>query len=141
MKEKDEARIISINSESFSIYKKDRQVKIILKDIDEIGENTYTEEIWAIISNKTQEYLTVEQMISDYKSRETLISNIVNITIKNNISGVVIDASKFNNYNNIMKFINELAPRLYEIGIITAVRNLPEEMEEELVKTVDYIIK
>lgn len=146
MKEKQQAKQLSIKSNEFTIYKENIKIKVTTQDLLNIEEryvptnnNSTKQELWGIFSNeKLKDY--IDTSISDYQKREELINNIVSKTIKNNISGVIIDFSNFNDYKDVIKFVNELMPRLREIGIITGIVINEGMKEEDFLKVVDYIV-
>lgn len=71
--------------------------------------------IWTIISNDSLQDTTSE-ILNDYKLREALINNIVNLVVLNNLDGVNIDFENIKESDKDMfsRFIIELAPRLTE---------------------------
>lgn len=71
--------------------------------------------IWTIVSNDSLQDTTSE-ILNDYKLRETLINNIVNLVVMNNLDGVNIDFEnvKESDKDVLSRFIIELAPRLAE---------------------------
>lgn len=146
MKEKQQAKQLSIKSNEFTIYKENIKIKVTTQDLLNIegryvptNNNSTKQELWGIFSNeKLKDY--IDTSISDYQKREELINNIVSKTIKNNISGVIIDFSNFNDYKDVIKFVNELMPRLREIGIITGIVINEGMKEEDFLKVVDYIV-
>lgn len=146
MKEKQQAKQLSIKNNEFTIYKENIKIKVTTQDLLNIegryvptNNNSTKQELWGIFSNeKLKDY--IDTSISDYQKREELINNIVSKTIKNNISGVIIDFSNFNDYKDVIKFVNELMPRLREIGIITGIVINEGMKEEDFLKVVDYIV-
>lgn len=146
MKEKQQAKQLSIKNNEFTIYKENIKIKVTTQDLLNIegryvptNNNSTKQELWGIFSNeKLKDY--IDTSISDYQKREELINNIVNKTIKNNISGVIIDFSNFNDYKDVIKFVNELMPRLREVGIITGIVINEGMKEEDFLKVVDYIV-
>lgn len=142
MKEAEDAKSLSINSNTFTTYKGNTKVRVIIENLSNI-EETYTNEnlleneiLWAKINNSV---LQENNNIDTYDNRLELINNMLAKIMKNKISGVVID---FENVNaGTIKLINELLPRLREIGITTSLKDNSGLNEEDFVKTVDYIIK
>lgn len=143
MKKKGEAKEILINSTELTIYKENVKTKITIQnivDVEKPYEKTNTEELWVILSNENlEEY--IDNVMSDYKKREELINAIINKMVKNNLSGIIIDFTGFNNYENVLKFVNELMPQLREIGITTGIKINEGIKKEDFIKIVDYIIK
>lgn len=78
--------------------------------------------VWPIIANNMQKQTTSE-ILNDYKLRQKLINNIVNLAIENNFDGVNIDFEYMNMSDKDMfsRFIIELAPRLKELGMVLSV--------------------
>ena len=145
MEEVIETKQLSINSNEFTIYKGNVKTKVILQDMLEIEEEykanqSEAQELWAIFSNEQLEQY-INNTIHEYQKREELINNIVNKAMRHNISGVIIDFSKLNNYENFVKFVNELMPRLREIGVTTGIKINEGIEEKDFLKTVDYIVK
>ena len=78
--------------------------------------------IWTIISNDSLQDTTSE-ILNDYKLRETLINNIVNLVITNNLDGINIDFENIKeaDKNMLSRFTIELAPRLTEYDKVLSV--------------------
>ena len=141
MKEKEDAKGLSISNNTFTTYKGNQKVRVIIENINNI-EETYSKEnllenevLWAKINN---EVLEGNNAISNYNLRLEIINNIINKVIKNKISGVLVDFEDIN--ESTLKFINELLPRLREIGITTGLKVNAGLNGEDFVKVVDYII-
>ena len=82
-------------------------------------------------------------MLKNYASREKLINNIVSAIVKYNFDGITIRFEKVEDTENLIHFIEELAPRMREMGKVlvfdtTRIENMPLERIE---KKVDYVIK
>ncbi len=106
--------------------------------------------VWPIISNNSDQPTTSE-ILNDYKLRENLINNIVNLTLEYNIDGINIDFEYIKNSDKDMfsRFIIELAPRLKEYGKVLSVDvTAPDGSEDwsmcynryKIAKVADYII-
>lgn len=142
MKETDDAKIISTTNNTFTIYQDGLKVRVIVENLNNIGE-TYTtdnllknEVLWAKINNNI---LSEGDEVRLYNSRLEIINSILSKVMKNKISGVIID---FENVNqDTLKLINELLPRLREIGVSTAIKMNSGLNEEDFIKVVDYIVK
>lgn len=78
--------------------------------------------VWPMISNNSDKPTTSE-ILNDYKLRQNLINNIVNLAIENNFDGINIDFEYMNMSDKDMfsRFIIELAPRLKELGMVLSV--------------------
>ena len=106
--------------------------------------------VWALVSNNSYKTPTSE-ILNDYKLREYLISQIVNIAIKYDLDGINIDFEYMNESDRDMfsRFIIELAPRLKEYGKVLSVDvTAPDGSAEwslcynrnKIGKVADYII-
>ncbi len=109
--------------------------------------------IWAIVSNSCSPDIqdTTTEILNDYKLREKLINNIVNLTLKYQLDGINIDFEyiKVSNRDMFSQFIIELAPRLREYGKVLSVDvTAPDGSEDwsecynrhKLGKVADYLI-
>ena len=78
--------------------------------------------IWAMVSNNSYQETTSE-ILNDYKLREKLINNIVNVALEYDLDGINIDFEyvKMSDKDMLSRFIIELAPRLRDIGKILSV--------------------
>lgn len=78
--------------------------------------------VWALVSNNSYKTPTSE-ILNDYKLREYLINQIVNMAIKYDLDGINIDFEYMNESDKDMfsRFIIELAPRLKEYGKVLSV--------------------
>lgn len=78
--------------------------------------------VWPMISNNSMKETTSE-ILNDYKLREKLINNLVNLVLENNFDGINIDFENIYKDDNDMftRFIVELAPRLKEYGKVLSV--------------------
>ncbi len=118
---------INVVSPSFA-YVKNEQAELQTK-IGEAGknyinwahENKY--KIWAAVSNNEVGKEKTSQILNDYKLREKLINNIVNLSTTYDIDGINIDFEymKEEDKNVFSRFIIELAPRLKEYGKVLSV--------------------
>lgn len=83
-------------------------------------ENGY--KVWPMISNNAWKDTTSE-ILNDYKLRENLIGNILNLVTSYNIDGINIDFEYMKEEDKDMfsRFIIELAPRLKEYGKVLSV--------------------
>jgi len=106
--------------------------------------------VWPAISNNSYAQTTAE-ILNDYKLREKLINNIVNLAIEYNVDGINIDFEniKAPNKEVFTRFIIELAPRLKEYGKVLSVDvTAPDGSEDwsmcydryKIAKVSDYII-
>ena len=143
-----EAKELFIEGGNFTFYNKDIKTNVVLKnmlEIDEeyvptINEENQKEEMWAVLSNNNiEEYL--ESVIKDYEQRQELITSIVRKLNKNNISGLILNLQNINDYDSTQKFIQELTPRLREIGICVGVKINDEIKEKDFINIVDYLVK
>lgn len=88
--------------------------------IDWAHSNNY--KVWPMVSNNSNKRIA-SKILNDYKLREKLINNIVNLAITYNLDGINIDFEYMNMSDKEMfsRFIIELAPRLKEYGKILSV--------------------
>ncbi len=97
-------------------------------NIGQAGENYITwahnndYKVWAMVSNNSMKETTSE-ILNDYALRETLINNIVALTMNYEIDGINIDFENIYEKDKDMfsRFIIELAPRLREYGRVLSV--------------------
>ena len=143
-----EAKELFIEGGNFTFYNKDVKTNVVLKNMLEIeeeyvptiNEENQKEEMWAVLSNNNiEEYL--ESVIKDYEQRQELITSIVRKLNKNNISGLILNLQNINDYDSTQKFIQELTPRLREIGICVGVKINDEIKEKDFINIVDYLVK
>lgn len=73
--------------------------------------------VWAMISNESM-IDTTSEILNDYKLRDKLINNIVDLVIKYNLDGINIDFENMYMEDKAMfnRFLIELEPRLNEMG-------------------------
>lgn len=73
--------------------------------------------VWAMISNESM-IDTTSEILNDYKYRDKLINNIVNLVVKYNLDGINIDFENMYMEDKAMfnRFLIELEPRLNEMG-------------------------
>ena len=78
--------------------------------------------VWAMVSNNSMKETTSE-IVRDYTLRETLINNIVKLTMDYEIDGINIDFENIYQEDKefFSRFIIELAPRLREYGKVLSV--------------------
>ena len=78
--------------------------------------------IWAMVSNNSYQDTTSE-ILNDYKLRETLIDNIVNVVLQYNLDGINLDFEyvKVTDKDMLSRLVIELAPRLREYGKVLSV--------------------
>lgn len=106
--------------------------------------------VWAMISNNSMKETTSE-ILRDYSLRETLINNIVALTMDYDIDGINIDFENIYQEDKEMfsRFIIELAPRLREYGKVLSVDVTAPDGSEDwslcydryvIGKEADYII-
>ena len=135
-----EAKELFIEGGNFTFYNKDVKTNVVLKNMLEIeeeyvptiNEENQKEEMWAVLSNNNiEEYL--ESVIKDYEQRQELITSIVRKLNKNNISGLILNLQNINDYDSTQKFIQELTPRLREIGICVGVKINDEIKEKDFI--------
>ena len=98
--------------------------------------------IWPMLTNPDM-VETTASVLKNYASREKLINNIVSAIVKYNFDGITIRFEKVEDTENLIHFIEELAPRMREMGKVlvfdtTRIENMPLERIE---KKVDYVIK
>ena len=106
--------------------------------------------VWPMIANDSQK-ATTSEILNDYKLRETLINNILNLVVKYDLDGVNIDFEymKQEDKNLFTQFLIELAPRLRELDKVLSVDvTAPDGSEDwsgcydrnRISKVADYII-
>lgn len=106
--------------------------------------------IWAMISNESM-LDTTSEIMNDYKLRNKLINNIVNLVVKYNLDGINIDFENMYMEDKAMfnRFLIELEPRLNEMGkVLTVDVTAPDGSEtwsmcfdrNTISKVADYII-
>ena len=111
-------------------------------------ENGY--KVWPSFSNNSYKQ-TTSAIINDYKLRQTLITNIVNVALANQFDGVNLDFENIYMADKDMftRFVIELAPRLREYGMVLSVDvTAPDGSEDwsmcydrnELAKQADYLV-
>ena len=90
------------------------------KYIDWAHQNGY--KVWAMVSNNSYPDTTTE-ILNDYKLREILINNIVDIVLQYNLDGINLDFEYVQQSNKDVytRLIIELAPRLKEYGKVLSV--------------------
>lgn len=73
--------------------------------------------VWAMISNESM-IDTTSEILNDYKYRDKLINNIVNLVVKYNLDGINVDFENMYMEDKAMfnRFLIELEPRLNEMG-------------------------
>ena len=78
--------------------------------------------VWAMVSNNGYPD-TTSQIVNDYKIREKLINNIINVVLQYNLDGINLDFEnvKLEDKEMLSRFIIELAPRLKEFGKVLSV--------------------
>lgn len=78
--------------------------------------------VWPLLSNESRPDTTSE-ILNDYKLREDLINNIVNIVITYDLDGINLDFEYMYEKDKDMysRFVVELAPRLKELGKVLSV--------------------
>ena len=143
MEVRKEARNIELNLQSNEV----QQVysdKILVKDLLTISNEGITikeamleekEEnikLWANLSNNG------ELSLDNYNQRLELINNIVSLAYKYNLDGINININ--GNIKNLNRFVIELAPRLYEMGISTNIVINENIDQNNYIEIVDYII-
>ncbi len=81
--------------------------------------------VWPMISNACSPDIqdTTTEILQDYKLREKLINNIVNLVLTYQLDGINIDFEymKSSNKDMFSQFIIELAPRLRDYGKVLSV--------------------
>lgn len=116
--------------------------------IDWAHSNNY--KVWPIVSNNSNKRIASE-VLNDYKLREKVINNIVNLILTYNLDGINIDFENMSMDDKDMfsRFIIELAPRLKEYGKVLSVDvTAPDGSENwsmcynrnKIGKIADYII-
>lgn len=116
--------------------------------IDWAHSNNY--KVWPIVSNNSNKRIASE-VLNDYKIREKLINNIVNLVLTYNLDGINIDFENMSMDDKDMfsRFIIELAPRLKEYGKVLSVDvTAPDGSENwsmcydrnKIGKVADYVI-
>lgn len=106
--------------------------------------------VWAMISNESM-IDTTSEIMNDYKLRNKLINNIVNLVVKYNLDGINIDFENMYMEDKAMfnRFLIELEPRLNEMGkVLTVDVTAPDGSEtwsmcfdrNTISKVADYII-
>ena len=116
--------------------------------IDWAHSNNY--KVWPIVSNNSDKRIASE-VLNDYKIREKLINNIINLVLTYNLDGINIDFEYMNMEDKEMfsRFIIELAPRMKEYGKVLSVDvTAPDGSEDwsmcydrnKIGKVADYII-
>ena len=109
--------------------------------------------VWPMISNACSPDIqdTTTEILQDYKLREKLINNIVNLVLTYQLDGINIDFEymKISNKDMFSQFIIELAPRLRDYGKVLSVDvTAPDGSEDwsecynrnKLGKVADYLI-
>lgn len=78
--------------------------------------------VWAMVSNDSMKDDT-SVILSDYKLRNSLINNILNVAETYNLDGINIDFENLNleDKDNFSRFIIELSPRLRDLGKVLSV--------------------
>ena len=118
---------INVVSPSFAVLKKlgkgDLETNVGEKGkayIEWAHNNGY--KVWPMISNNSMKETTSE-ILNDYKLRENLINQIVNLVLNYDIDGINIDFENIYEADKDMfsQFIIELAPRLKEYGKVLSV--------------------
>lgn len=147
---------INVISPSFAELKSDAEGNLKVK-IGEAGKeyinwahsNNY--KVWAMVSNSEAGKNNTSLVLNDYKRRENLIQNIINMVLENELDGINIDFEYMNVEDKEMfsRFIIELAPRLKEYGKVLSVDvTAPDGSENwslcydrhQLGKVADYLI-
>ena len=79
-------------------------------------------QVWAMFSNDTM-IETTSEILNDYKLRQKMINDIVNLAVKYGINGINVDFENMyeKDKNMYSRFIIELYPRLKECGIVLSV--------------------
>ena len=118
------------------------------KYINWAHENGY--KVWAMVSNNSYPDTTTE-ILNDYKLRENLINNIMNIVLQYNLDGINLDFEyvQKSNRDAYTRLVIELAPRLKEYGKVFSVDvTAPDGSEDwsecydrnEIGKVADYVV-
>ncbi len=118
---------INVVSPSFA-YLKNTQAELQNK-IGEAGKNYINwaqgcgYKVWAAISNSEVGKAVTSEVLNDYKLREKLINNIIELTTNYNLDGINIDFEYMKEEDKDMfsQFLIELAPRLKEYGKVLSV--------------------
>ncbi len=78
--------------------------------------------VWAMVSNDSMKD-DASVILSDYKLRNGLINNILNVAETYNLDGINIDFENLNleDKDNFSRFIIELSPRLRDLGKVLSV--------------------
>ena len=78
--------------------------------------------VWMMVQNNGFPD-TSSEILNDYKLREKLINNIINVVLQNDVDGVNLDFEnvKVEDKDVLSRFIIELAPRLKEYGKVLSV--------------------
>ena len=78
--------------------------------------------VWAMVSNDSMKD-DASVILSDYKLRNSLINNILNVAETYNLDGINIDFENLNleDKDNFSRFIIELSPRLRDLGKVLSV--------------------
>lgn len=78
--------------------------------------------VWALLSNDSMKETTSE-ILNDYKLRENLINNIIDIVVAYNLDGINLDFENIYEADKEMfsRLVVELAPRLKELGKVLSV--------------------
>ena len=141
MKKREEAQIIS-KKDYDNKQLKINNTKVIIQNQTKSSniENNNNTKVWMEVTNNLLE-ASISNVIKDYKTRTELIDAIVNNTINNNISGVVINFSKIQDNENFKRFIIELSPKLREIGITTGIVINDNLNKDDYKNLVEYIVE
>lgn len=78
-------------------------------------------QVWPMFTNSNMS--ETSKMLSDYKSRETVINQIINYIKQYNLDGINIDFEGMyeTDKDNFSRFLIEIRPRLNEIGAVLSV--------------------
>ena len=84
--------------------------------------NSNNYKVWAMVSNNGYQETTSE-ILNDYKLREKMINNLVNVALQYNLDGINLDFENVKKADKDMlsRFVIELAPRLREYGKVLSV--------------------
>jgi len=98
--------------------------------------------VWPMLTNPDMAETTAS-VLQNYASREKLINDIVSAILKYNFDGITIRFEKVEDTENLTRFMEELAPRMKEIGKVlvfdkTKLGDIPMERIE---KKIDYLIQ
>ena len=81
--------------------------------------------VWAMLSNSYEDNMIeiTSKIMNNYKYRQALIENIVDVCVKYKLDGINIDFEnmKKEDIDMFSRFIIELTPRMKEIGLVTSV--------------------